>query len=99
MITMEMLGKIRRTHLREKLAPHEIAKRTVHARNTIRAWLRKPEPKAVPKYQRRSLVQKLDPFCNSKIQTLKAESAGTEQQIPFDKTMLWTILMPLFDIN
>ena len=28
MITMEMLGKIRRMHLRDKLSQHEIAKRT-----------------------------------------------------------------------
>ena len=40
---MEMLGKIRRMHLRDKLSLHEIAKRTGLSRNTLRSWLRTPE--------------------------------------------------------
>ena len=35
MITMEMLGKIRRMYLRDKLSLHEIAKRTGLSRNTL----------------------------------------------------------------
>ena len=41
MITMEMLGKIRRMHLRDKVSLHEIAKRTGLSRNTVRSWLRR----------------------------------------------------------
>ena len=43
MITMEMLGKIRRMYLRDRLSLHEIAKRTGLSRNTLRRWLREPE--------------------------------------------------------
>jgi len=73
-ITMEMLGKIRRMHLRDKLSLHEIAKRTGLSRNTIRAWLRKPDPKAAPKYQRRQVPLKIDPYRDSIVQALKADA-------------------------
>jgi len=73
-ITMEMLGKIRRMHLRDKLSLHEIARRTGLSRNTIRAWLRKPDPKAAPKYQRSPVVSKLAPFHETIIQALKADA-------------------------
>ena len=42
MITMEMLGKVRRMYLRDKLSLHEITKRTGLSRKTIRRWPRKP---------------------------------------------------------
>lgn len=71
---MEMLGKIRRMHLRDKLSLHEIAKRTGLSRNTIRAWLRKPDPKAAPKYQRRPVPLKIDPYRDSIVQALKADA-------------------------
>ncbi|HEX7633855.1 MAG TPA: helix-turn-helix domain-containing protein, partial [Noviherbaspirillum sp.] len=45
---MEMLGRIRRMHLRDKLSLHEIAKRTGLSRNTIRKWLRQPEEALPP---------------------------------------------------
>ena len=50
MISMEMMGKIRRMYFRDKLSLHEIAKRTGLARNTIRKWVRAPEAKP-PVYQ------------------------------------------------
>ena len=49
MITMDILGKIRRMHLRDKLSLHEIAKRTGLSRNTIRRWLKTPGEAAIPK--------------------------------------------------
>ena len=45
---MEMLGKIRRMHLRDKLSLHEIAKRTGLSRNTLRRWLRAPQEVQAP---------------------------------------------------
>jgi hypothetical protein len=42
-IAMEMLGKIRRMHSRDKVLLHEIAKRTGLSRNTVRCWLRKSQ--------------------------------------------------------
>ena len=53
MITMEMLGKIRRMHLRDKMSLHAIAKQTGLSRNTLRRWLREPDEAVVPTYQRR----------------------------------------------
>ena len=38
MITMEMIGKVRRMKMREKLTISEIAKRTGLARNTVKRW-------------------------------------------------------------
>lgn len=61
MISMEMMGKIRRMYFRDKLSLHEIAKRTGLARNTIRKWVRAPEAKQ-PVYQRRAIFNKLSPF-------------------------------------
>ena len=51
-ITMEMLGRIRRMPVRDKLSLHEIAKRTGLSRNTVRRWLRTPEAVLVPAYSR-----------------------------------------------
>jgi len=47
-VNMEILGKIRRMYLRDKLSLHEITKRTGLSRNTIRSWLRKPENETSP---------------------------------------------------
>ena len=51
MITMEMLGKIRRMYLRDKMSLHKIAKHTGLSRNTIRRWLRSAEEAAPPTYR------------------------------------------------
>ena len=42
MITMEMIGKVRRMKLREQLSNSEIAKRTGLSRNTVKKWLKAP---------------------------------------------------------
>ena len=39
MITMEMLGRIRRMHVRDKMSVRAIAKRTGLSRNTLQKWL------------------------------------------------------------
>ncbi|NMM27384.1 MAG: hypothetical protein HHJ12_08880 [Glaciimonas sp.] len=59
---MEMLGKIRRIHLRENLSLREITKRTGLSRNTMRRWLRTPEEVAPPTYRRSEGPVKLDAF-------------------------------------
>ncbi len=74
MITMEMIGKIRRMFFRDKKSLHEIAKRTRLSRNTIRKWIRNTEEVAEPAYQRSKKPGKLTAFHESLEQALKADS-------------------------
>ncbi|GEM_PF-6134957 len=53
MITMEMIGKVRRMKLRDKLSNTAIAKLTGLSRNTVKKWLKAPGD-VVPKYSRES---------------------------------------------
>lgn len=69
---MDMLGKVRRMKMRDKLSISQIAKRTGLARNTIRVWLRAPGD-VVPKYERRPDVHKLSAFEESLVMALKAD--------------------------
>jgi transposase len=77
---MEMLGKIRRLYLRDKLSLHEITKRTGLSRNTIRRWLRSPKAKVPPKYRRREGLVKLAGFCETVEQALIADAHRAKQQ-------------------
>ena len=79
MITMEMLGKIRRMHLRDKLSLHEIAKRTGLSRNTIRSWLRTSQGAAPPTYRRIKGEVKLSVFHAVVEQALKADAHRNKQ--------------------
>ena len=79
MITMEMLGKIRRMHLRDKLSLHEIAKRTGLSRNTLRRWLRTPEEVQVPVYSRPQALGKLGAFTAELEQALQADGHRSKQ--------------------
>lgn len=78
MISMEMMGKIRRMYFRDKLSLHQIAKRTGLLRNTIRKWVRAPEA-TQPVYQRRTAFNKLSPFHETLEQALKADSFRAKQ--------------------
>ena len=71
---MEMLGRIRRMHLRDKVSLHEIAKRTGLSRNTVRSWLRTPEEVQVPTYSRTAGFSKLSGFVAELEQALKADA-------------------------
>lgn len=79
MITMEMLGKVRRLHLRDKLSLHEIAKRTGLSRNTVRKWLRTAEEVAEPAYHRKAKPGKLTPFHDMLELALKADAHRIKQ--------------------
>ena len=79
MITMEMIGKIRRMFFRDKKSLHEIAKRTSLSRNTIRKWIRSTEDVAEPAYQRSQMPGKLTAFHESLEQALKADSLRHKQ--------------------
>ena len=74
MITMEMLGKIRRMHLRDKMSLHAIARQTGLSRNTLRRWLRESHEVAVPTYQRTAQTVKLGAFHVVLVLALKADA-------------------------
>ncbi len=78
MISMEMMGKIRRMYFRDKLSLHEIAKRTGLSRHTIRKWVRAPESKQ-PVYQRQAVFNKLSPFHDLLDQALRADALRAKQ--------------------
>lgn len=78
-ITMQMLGRIRRMYLRDKLSPHEITKRTGLSRNTIRRWLRTPEEVKTPTYTRAAGFGKLSGFTAELEQSLKADALRPKQ--------------------
>ena len=74
MITMEMLGKIRRMHVRDKMSVRAIAKRTGLSRNTLQKWLQTPEEVKVPKYVRAQGFGKLSAFTDELELALKADA-------------------------
>ena len=76
---MEMLGRIRRMHLRDKVSLHEIAKRTGLSRNTVRRWLRTPEEGPAPTYSRTAGFSKLSGFIAELEQSLKADALRPKQ--------------------
>ena len=79
MITMEMLGRIRRMHLRDKLSLHEISKRTGLSRNTLRKWLKVPQEVEAPRYSRPKSYGKLAAFTAELELALKADAQRTKQ--------------------
>ena len=79
MITMEMLGKIRRMHVRDKMSVRAIAKRTGLSRNTLQKWLQTPEEVKVPKYVRAKGFGKLGAFAEELEQALKADASRNKQ--------------------
>ena len=79
MITMDMLGKIRRMFLRDKLSLHEITKRTGLSRNTIRRWLRVAAQETPPTYRRVKGPGKLTEFHAALEQALKVDAHRAKQ--------------------
>jgi transposase len=61
MITMKLLGKVRRLYHRDRLSLSEIERRTGLTRKTIRDWLKAPEG-TDPKYRRQNAGSKIVPF-------------------------------------
>ena len=88
MITMKILGKIRRLHLRDKLSLHEITKRTGLARNTIRKWLRTSEAASPPTYRREQKPSRLTAFQATLELALKADAHRTKQNRRTAKALL-----------
>src|SRR5664279_1275144 len=73
MITMDMVGKIRRLHSRGNKSEREIARITGLSRNTIAKWL-KGHVAAAPRYRRGPMSVKLTPFAAAIEQALEADA-------------------------
>jgi transposase len=73
MITMNLLGKIRRLHLRDGVSISEIARRTGVTRKTIRKWLKAPEG-VEPKYRRPCRDTKLTPYADRLVAMLEMDA-------------------------
>ena len=79
MITMELLGKIRRMHVRDKISERSIAKRMGLSRNTVHKWLQTPEEVKAPRYVRAKRFGKLAGFADELELALKADAGRNKQ--------------------
>lgn len=70
---MDMIGRIRRLHARDKLSEREIARMTGLSRNTVSKWLRAPVNET-PKYRREPRPNKLSAFEAALKQALAADA-------------------------
>lgn len=78
MIDVATLSVIRRWALRERLSIREISRRTGLSRNTIRKYLRAGSVE--PKYAKRKVPSKLDPFVQKLSGWLLSESTKSRKQ-------------------
>jgi transposase len=69
---MDVIGKVRRLKLRDKLSTSAIARATGLSRNTVKKWLKAPGDIA-PKYVREAPEGKLSPFKVALDQALKTD--------------------------
>ena len=70
---MDIIGRIRRLHVRDKLSEREMARMTGLSRNTVSKWLRAPVAEA-PKYRREARPNKLSAFEATLKQALTADA-------------------------
>ena len=70
---MDMIGRIRRLHVRDKLSEREIARMTGLSRNTVSKWLRAPINET-PKCRREPRPNKLSAFEAALRQALTADA-------------------------
>ena len=78
-ITMYMVGRIKRMHFRDGKSVREIARQMGLSRNTVRTWLRAPAEQE-PRYQRTTRPGKLMPFHMSLVQALKADAMRPKKE-------------------
>ena len=88
MITMEILGRIKRLYFRDKKSLHDIARLTGLSRNTIRKWVREPQAEDALKYVREDMPSKLAAYCAEIEQALNADSHRTKQNRRTAKALL-----------
>jgi transposase len=78
-ITMEMIGKVRRMHRRDKKSVREIARMTGLSRNTVAKWLQAPVEDR-PQYRRGAVPTKLTPFHEAIERALLADARRPKRE-------------------
>jgi len=78
-ITMSMIGKIRRMHFRQRKTVREIARATSLLRNTVRKYLRMAQAQE-PKYERSAKATKLTPFHETIVTAVKADARRPKRE-------------------
>jgi len=78
-ITMDMIGRIRRLHSRRNKSEREIARITGLSRNTVAKWLH-GEVDGPPKYRRGEQANKLSVFHEALKQALKADARRPKRE-------------------
>ena len=73
---MDMIGRIRRLHVRGKKSEREISRMTGLSRNTVAKWLHEPSAASPPKYIRGAQALKLTPFHEALERACASRSGG-----------------------
>src|SRR5512135_2538269 len=73
MITMNILGRVRRLYHRDGLSLSEIERRTGLTRKTIRKWLKMPE-RTEPKYRRKHGQTKITAYAKPLVKMLEMDA-------------------------
>ncbi len=76
---MDMIGRIRRLHVRDKLSEREIARMTGLSRTTVSKWLHAPATE-LPKYRREPRPNKLSAFEATLKQALTADARRAKNE-------------------
>ena len=76
---MELLGKIRRMHVRDKMSERAIANCTGLSRNTVHKWLEIPQEVQAPRYFRAEKFGKRTALAAELEQALKADTHRHKQ--------------------
>jgi transposase len=79
MITMKLLGKIRRLYYRDGLTYSEIARKTGIARNTVKRWLKTPEG-TEPSYRRRTAETKIAAYAPWLVKALEVDARRPKRE-------------------
>lgn len=84
---MAMIGKVRRTSLRQKKSVREIARATSLSRDTVRKYLRASDVQE-PKYERGAVPTKLGPYQDEIIAALTADARQPKRERRTAKALL-----------
>jgi len=79
-ITMDMIDKVRRLRLRDKLSLSEIVRRTGISRNTIKKWVNQEAILTPPSYERVSSHGVLSRFEATLVEALTADAKRIKRE-------------------